>query len=50
MGLLIAGAVGVTIYVAERLATLRRRATLERRRANAEYPTTENDPIGRTIA
>ena len=39
----------VTLYGGERVTRMWRKATLERRRAKAEYPLDENDPIGRTV-
>ena len=51
MGILIALGGLVLVYVAERTTSYVRRARVEQRRANAEYPLTDhNDPVGRTIA
>lgn len=49
MGFVMLGVVLVTIYGGERLTARWRRARLETRRAKAEYPITENDPVNRTI-
>lgn len=49
MGFVVLGAALVTFYAAERVASLLRKARIERRRAKADYPITENDPVGRTI-
>ena len=49
VGFVLAGAAIVTLYVGERVTALWRRARIDRRRAKAEYPITENDPVGRTI-
>jgi hypothetical protein len=45
----LAVAVRVTFYAGERLTALLRRARIERSRAKAEYPITENDPVGCTV-
>lgn len=49
MGIVLAGAALVAFYAGERVISFVRRARIETRRAAAEYPITENDPVGRII-
>lgn len=49
MGFVVAGAVLVIIFVGERSAAFWRKARIEKRRAKADYPINENNPIGRNI-
>jgi hypothetical protein len=49
MGFLVIGAVLVTFYGGERASALLRRARFESRRAKAQYPLNDNDPVGRTV-
>ena len=49
MGFVVLGAALVAFYATERLVAMRRKATIEQRRAKAEYPITGNDPEGRTV-
>lgn len=49
MGFVFVGAALVAFYAGERVTALVRKATIERRRAKAEYPITGNDPMGRII-
>lgn len=37
------------LYTVERVTGLVRKSRIESRRAKAEYPTTGNDPVGRTV-
>ena len=37
------------LFTAERLTTWMRKKRIEARRAKAEYPTSENDPVGRAF-
>ena len=39
----------VFLYTAERVTAWVRKAKIEKRRAEAEYPITANDPVGRTV-
>lgn len=50
MGIVAALVALVSLYVLERAAAFRRKVKLEKRRANAEYPITGNDPTGNLIA
>jgi hypothetical protein len=49
VGFVVLGAVLLTIYAGERTTALVRRATVNRRRAKADYPISDNDPIGRAV-
>jgi hypothetical protein len=49
MGFVVLGAVLVTFYAGERVTALLRKARIERRRVDADYPITANDPTGRTV-
>jgi hypothetical protein len=40
---------GVFLYTTERLTAWVRKARIEKRRAEAKYPITGNDPAGRTV-
>jgi hypothetical protein len=40
---------GVFLYTTERLTAWMRKARIEKRRAQAAYPITGNDPVGRTV-
>ena len=37
------------LYVAERIASRVRRSRIDQRRAQAAYPITGNDPVGRSV-
>jgi hypothetical protein len=39
-----------SLYLIERAAAYLRKAKIDDRRAKADYPITENDPVGRLIA
>jgi hypothetical protein len=39
----------VTLFVGERVTWWVRKARIESRRAKAEYPITQNDPVGRIV-
>ena len=39
----------VFLFATERVTAWVRKARLEKHRAEAEYPTTGNDPVGRTV-
>ena len=50
MAFIVIGTVLVSFYLIERTAAHLRKARIDVRRAKAEYPITENDPVGRLIA
>ena len=50
VGLVVLGAFAVTLYAGERITSHVRKKRALRRRGAADYPTTGNDPINRTVA